>query len=75
MTVASGMSGASQDATQLGRAVGESWRPERTGASVWMDGDVRAAKDNIPLGLIRGQICAAPGAQKMDAAGSRVKSM
>lgn len=31
--MASGMSGASQDATRLGRAVGERGRPKRTGAS------------------------------------------
>lgn len=32
---------------QFGRAVGESGRPRRAVASVWIDGDVRAAKDNI----------------------------
>lgn len=64
--VPSGMPGASQDATPVGRAVGESGRTERAGASVWMDGAVRAAKDNILVGRISGQICAAAGSQKME---------
>lgn len=38
MTAAPGMSGASQDATPLGTAVGESGRPERAGRSICVDG-------------------------------------
>ena len=53
----------------LGRAVGESGRPQRAGASVWMDGDARAAKDNILVGRVKAQKCVAPGAQKMDIGG------
>lgn len=62
--MASGMSGASQDATPVGGAVGESGRPERAGASVWMDEALRAAKDNILVGRITRQICAAAKSQK-----------
>lgn len=69
--MASGMSGASQDATPIGRAVGESGRPERAGASVWMDEALRAAKDNIRVGRITGQICAAAGSLKTDRAGEK----
>lgn len=75
--MASGMSGASQDATPVGGAVGESGRPERAGASVWMDEALRAAKDNILVGRITGQVCAAARSQKTDREGekSRVKKL